>query len=519
MKARLMLTAALLAALLALLSGCGGDSSSPNMAELVPQGSVVYAEGQLQPSGELQSNADALAEKIAGVDNLGDFVVSKLEESARDDGEPFDFAKEVEPWLGERGAVAFQRLEDGDLSSPLIIVQSTDLDATQEFVDAQAEGSAEPYEHVVYEGVDYRYRRENATAIGVIGDFLVVTKGSFTMESAINSLSKDASLADEDRFEEAMAAASEDSLADVYADVGALIDQSSGEGISDQAQQLLRNAGIDPSDATAVASIVPGSDRIEVDLSSDLAGERPPRGDASDLLASLPGKAFAGIAISGFGGQLKDAIDTLDKEGISGTVPPNQLKKGLMEAGVDLEGLASSLRDGAIFAVGSDESSLGGALVLSTEGSQATEAIASLGLLLRRGRVEGVTALSGKYSGFSVRSDELGPKPLVVAAKKGRIAIGYGLPATIQGLTSGSGETLSDNPAYEDAVASLGDAPISGFADGPAALGLADALIPSSDDDFEAAKQYLKSISFLALGPGEEEDGLATAKLIVGLKE
>ena len=140
-------------------------------------------------------------------------------------------------------------------------------------------------------------------------------------------------------------------------------------------------------------------------------------------------------------------------------------------------------------------------------------------MLLRSVQVEGVTVLSGKYSGFSVRSDELGDKPLVVAAKEGRIAIGYGLPATLSGLLSeaGKGKTLSDDPAYSDAVASLGDTPISGFADGPAALRLADSLIPSSDDGFEEAKKYLKSIRFLALGSGTQGD-LATAKLIVGLK-
>ena len=68
-----------------------------------------------------------------------------------------------------------------------------------------------------------------------------------------------------------------------------------------------------------------------------------------------------------------------------------------------------------------------------------------------------------------------------------------------------------------DAVSSLGGTPISGFADGPAALSLADSLIPSSDSGFEEAKKYLKSIRFLALGSASQED-LATAKLIVGLK-
>jgi hypothetical protein len=129
-----------------------------------------------------------------------------------------------------------------------------------------------------------------------------------------------------------------------------------------------------------------------------------------------------------------------------------------------------------------------------------------------------VTALSGKVDGFSIRSDDLGDKPLVVAAEEGRFAIGYGVPATLTALETGSGRTLADTPAYEAAVAALGDTPISGFADGPAALRLADSMISPSDEDFEEAKKYLRSIEFLALGSASQGD-VATAKLIIGLKD
>jgi Protein of unknown function (DUF3352) len=516
MKARLVLLAAgLLAALLVIFAGCGGGSSGSEMADLAPPGSVVFVEGAVRPTGELKSNVDAVTQKIAGIDNLGDFVVSKLESSARDDGEPFDYAKEVEPWLGEKVAVVFRKLEDGDLSDPLVVVQSTDTGATQEFIDSQTASSKDPYENASYEGVDYRVGGSEGNAVGVVGDFLV-TADEQAFKDAVDASRGDA-LAGEDRFAKAIAAASDGSLADVYVDVGALIDQSGG-GIDPQVRQILQNAGIDPSDATAVASVVPGSDQVEIDLSSDLGGERAPSGDASELLGSLPANAFAGIAVSGFGEQLKEAIDSLDEEGIPGSIPPHQLKTGLKEAGVDLEGLTGSLQDAGVFATGSSRGSLGGALVLTTEGSQATNTISNIGLLLRSAQVEGVTALGGKFSGFSVRSPELGPKPLVVAAGQGRIAIGYGLPATLSGLASESGKTLSDTPAYTEAVSSLGGTPISGFADGPAALRLADSLIPSSDGGFHEAKPYLKNVSFLALGAAAEDE-LATAKLIVGLQK
>ncbi len=505
------------AALIAVPVGCGGDSSGSKVAELAPPGAPVFVEGTLQPKGELKSNTDAIAEQVGGIDNLGDYIVSKLEDSAKDDGEPFDFAKEVEPWLGERAGVFFEKFDGNDFSDVGVIVESADAEGTREFIDSQVKDSDDPYRSASYEGVDYELGGSEGNAIGVVGDFLVVAEGEQVFKQVVDASEGD-SLAAEDTFAKAIGAASDGSLADVYVDIGALIDQSGGQ-IDPQARQILRNAGIDPSEATAVASIVPGADQVAIEFTSDLAGQEAPTGDASSLLGELPGSAFAGFAVSGFGKQLKEAIDSLDEEGIPGTIPPGQLKKGLKQLGIDLEDLAASLQDAGAFAVGSSESSLGGALVLTTKGSGATETISNVVELLRSVNVSGVRVLKGKYEGFSVRSDELGEKPLVVAAKEGRIAIGYGLPATLSGLTSGAGKgkTLSEDPAYADAVDSLGNTPISGFADGSAALQLADSLIPSSDGDFEEAKKYLKSIRFLALGAASQDD-LATAKLIVGLK-
>lgn len=499
MKSRLLIVALAAAATVALIAGCGGGSSSgSDLASLAPPGTPVFVEGALRPEGELKSNVDAIAKQVAGVDNLGDLIVEELESEAASEGEPVDFAREVEPWLGERGAVFFERLEGEDFTGTGVIVESTDTGATQEFIDK------------------HKGHMEGKVA-GLVGDFLVVAEDQKVFKE-VEEASEGEALGDEDTFTKAISAASDGSLADVYVDIGKLIDQN-GAQIDPNARKILQNAGIDPSEATAVASIVPGSEQVAVELSSDLGGEEAPTGDASKLLGEVPADAFAGFAVSGFGEQLKELIDSLDEEGISGTVPPHQLKKGLKQLGIDLEAIAGSLEEAAVFASGANESSLGGALVVSTKGNEATEAVANVGLLLRRVHVSGVTALNSKYSGFSIRSDELGNKPIVVAAREGRLAIGYGLPQTLAGLSSGSGngKTLSDDPAYEEAVSSLGDTPISGFADGPAALHLAGALIPNSDKGFKKAKRYLKSIDFLALGSASQGE-LATAKLIVGLK-
>ncbi|HEU4735972.1 MAG TPA: hypothetical protein VFS48_02965, partial [Solirubrobacterales bacterium] len=62
------------------------------MADLAAPGSLVFVEGQLQPQGALKQNADAVAERFTGEASLRDYIVSKLESSAREDGESLDFA-------------------------------------------------------------------------------------------------------------------------------------------------------------------------------------------------------------------------------------------------------------------------------------------------------------------------------------------------------------------------------------------------------------------------------------------
>ncbi|MDX6608711.1 MAG: hypothetical protein QOF85_636 [Solirubrobacterales bacterium] len=517
---RIRLSIAVLALIAAIVvAGCGGGgsssgSSSSTLAALASPGSLVFAEGELKPTGELKSNVDAVAKRLAGVNSLGEFVISELESSARQEGEPFDYAREVEPWLGKRGGVAFERLIDGELSEPLIAVQTTDPKAAQAFIDKQTKESSDPSKGVSYEGIHFKVGGPENNAVGLIGETLVFANSEKEFKAAIDASQGD-SLGGEDRFQKAIASASNGSFADVYVDVGGIIEQSEDE-IDAQTKEVLQSAGIDPSEATAVASVIPKSDQVQVDLSSDLGGEKAPAGDSSKLLSSLPASSFAAFAFTGFNEQLEEAINSLDESGIPPDLGSNELKSTLSQAGIDLDKIVASLREGAVFAEGNNRSSLGGALVVTGNSSEAADAIGSLGTLLRGAHVPGITAVGGKASGFSVNNGGPSATPIVVVAKGDRIAVGYGLAPALAGLNAGSGATLSDKPGYKAAVAALGKTPISAFVDGPAALSLAEALVPRSKTEFWEAVPYLKKISYIGLGSGTNGE-LATATLIAGL--
>lgn len=519
---RIRLTISVFVVLAALVvAGCGGGSSSGSSssdtpASLAAPGSLVYVEGNLKPTGALKSNLNSVAGKIAGIDDLGEFVVSQLQGAADGPGELVEFSTEVEPWLGKTAGVAFERLEGGELSEPLIAIQTISVKATQEFIDKRASGAKQPYKDLSYEGIDFKVGGSEGNAIGVIGEWAVIADGEKAFKAAVDA-SKGESLAGEDRFQTAFDAASNGSIADIYVDVGGVIGESNGK-TGEQAQEFLDSAGIDPSEATAVASVIPGSDQIEVDLSSNLGGEQAPSGDASKLLGTMPAGSVAAFAASGFAEQVEEAIDSLDETGIPPELPPGKLKSTLGQAGIDLDKIAASLEEAAVYVEGNSRATLGGAMVVTADSDEAAEAIAALGTLLRGAHVPGVTAVSGKASGFSIRSSELGSKPVVVVAEESRIAIGYGLAETLKGLELGSGPTLSSSTAYKAAVASLGKTPISAYVSGAAALQLAEALVPRSKKGFWEAVPYLKAIEYLALGSVPSDD-LATAKLIAGLEK
>jgi hypothetical protein len=502
----------------AAIAGCGGGSSSSSeIAGLAPPDSLVFVEGKLRPTGSLKANVDSIASKVAGVDSLGSLIVEELEKSAREDGEPFDYEKEVAPWLGEEAGIAFKSFEHGDTSEPLVLVETSSGAAARKFVEKQTEESKVPYKDGSYEGVDFKVGGKEGNAIGVLGEFLVVANDEALFKEAVDA-SNGESLADESRFSDAISAATDGSLADAYVDVGGLIEHSHST-IQPQLLQALKTSGLDPSEATAVVSLVPGADQVELDVSADVGGEVPPAGDASKTLGSLPGDAFVALASTGFGERLQEALDELDKNGIPGRLPPNQLKKGASGLGFDLDKIAASLQDAGLFASGTASEDLGGALVLTTnDSSEIVTAIRTIGLLVRQSGTPGVTALSGKVNGFSVRSPKLGPKPLVVATKGDRVAIGYGLQKTLFALGVGNGPMLSETTEYKEAADALGDTPISGFIDGGRALALAETLVPASDRGFHQAAPYLGHIRYIAIGSGSEGDR-ATAKLIAGIEK
>lgn len=510
----------LLAALVAVLvAGCGGSSDSSSgtdPATVAPADATVFGDFALRPEGETKKNIEALAKTLGGVDDLGGLIAEELEKSSAESGEEFDFEKEVEPWLGEEGGFFLKGYKNENFEEIGAAFQTSNEDEAREFVDKQVEGKSEGAKSGSYNGVDYKVEEdETGTTMGVFDGLVVFAQSEAIFKSMVDA-SEGENLAGEKTFTDAIGNVPDESAADVYVDIGGLIEEAGNE-IDANTQTFLDSVGIEPKEATAVASLVPNSDNVEVDVSSNVSGDNPPSGDASELLGSLPGTSVGALASAEFGKRFNEGIEKIDEEGIPGEVPPHQLKKSLKEAGVDLESIANSIGDVGVYVTGNSEKTMAGALVMEAESdTQAANTVSNVGLFLRKAGVPGVTKISEGATGFSIRSPELGRQPVVVAAKGSRIVIGYSIASALSAFDE-SGKTLSDNAGFKAAESALGSTPIAAFVDGHSALTLASALVPPGDEEFREAKKYLSKIEYLAIG-SEASDGLATAKLIVGVE-
>lgn len=511
----------LLAALAALVvAGCGGSddgggSGGTDPAGVVPAGAPVFIDVTVRPEAGTKANIEALVQKIAGIDDLGELIVEELESSAADDGEELDFDKEVEPWLGEEAGIFLQEYEDDDFEGYGAAIQASDEEEARSFVEKQAEADDESAKDDSYEGVEFQVQ-EDGTAIGVFDGLVAFAQNKAIFKSMVDA-ADGGGLAEEEVYANAVAGVPDYSAADVYVDIGRLIEESGGK-INSETKLFLDSLGIEPNEATAVASLVPGSDQIEILLSTDLSGDNPPSGDAHELLGEMPADSVVAIASSEFGKRFGEGIDQIDNEGIPGEVPPNQLKEVLKQAGIDLEEIAGSIGDVSAYVQGTGASDLRGALILEADdATQAKNTVSNMGLFLRKAGIVGVTAIDGEASGFSIRSPELGPLPVVVVAKGTRIAVAYGLASARRAFGGPEGSLLGTGP-YNEALIALGGTPISVFVNGPEALKLANSLVSPDDEGFNEAKAYLRKIQYVAIG-SNAADGLATADVIVGLRK
>jgi hypothetical protein len=504
--------AALLAAAL-VIAGCGGSGGGGGEpAGVVPKSAPVYLQANLAPDGETSEALNEVAQSVLGIDNVGEFIAEELEAAAIGDDEKLDFGEEIEPWLGQKAGLYLAGYDGNDFHGVGMALETTDSGEAEEFIEKRVSKDDKEAE---FEGHKYFENADEESFLGMIGDYIAFSETQGGFEEMVKAFEGEG-LNESEKFKEAMDSAPEEGIGSVYVDIGGLIEETKSI-LPEETEAFFDLVGIEPKKATAVATVIPHSGQLEIDMSSNLGSQTPQAGDATDALEALPATATVGFASADFGKSFSEELEELSKKGIPGEIEPGELGEAFQAMGLDVESLGKSFGDLSGFVEGTSEADLGGAIVIATkDATEAKNMVANIGLLLRATKTPGVTAISGEVSGFSVRIPDLGATPLVVGSAGEKIVIAYGPKAAAQALKS-QAETLGSTPGFEAAKKSLGDTPMSAFVAGGPMLSLVESLLsPEELAEVEQAKPFLDKIDYLAAG-AEGEGDTQTAKLIVGL--
>jgi hypothetical protein len=274
---------------------------------MVPAGALAYADVDLDPAASQKVNAVRFFRHFPAADKTlgtGDDLRALVAKAFAGSG--VDYARDVEPWLGQRFAVA--------------IVGSSRADATGE---------------IVLQVTDEAKAADSLPALIPAGDTFAVSNGYAVIASSLQggsggttadqlvSQAQDKSLADDSQFTQALAPYG-DGVASFYVDLTA-VSALLPAGLSAQSP-LLASDGI----VAGVVKVEPDAVQLDASMPSTAA---TPAGDASALVAGLPTSTVVAVGFDGLADTYRGQWDTIvTRLSQSAGRSPDQLVAGVEQA-------------------------------------------------------------------------------------------------------------------------------------------------------------------------------------------
>ena len=190
-----------------------GTGAQP--AEAMPASTLGYVSIDLDPSGGQKIEAIQTLRKFpAFKEHIGleadDDLREKLFEEIVKSGEceGLDYAKDVEPWLGDRAAVGAADL-GGDTPTPIFVVQTKDAGKAEDGLDNLLE---------VCDGTGETDDVSKETGGWVVeGDWIVIAKSDAEAQKVVDATEEEGSLADDEDFKTWTAEAGDPGIMSMYA--------------------------------------------------------------------------------------------------------------------------------------------------------------------------------------------------------------------------------------------------------------------------------------------------------------
>lgn len=440
---------ALLAVGVLAVAGCGGqDDGDP--AALLPVSSPVAAEIVLAPEGDVRADLDAAASKVLGTDDP-QAALAKLAGPAFERTD-LDFKRDVEPWLGDRAAMALTGFGSGERKQGFVAVATTDEKAALAAARKGRTVTTRNHRDVEF-GVD---ERRVATAI-VEG--ALVAGSERGVKAAIDVAAGETDkLIESGRFEQAKEDVGTDgSLGFAYVDLARVLKAATAEAsaANPQAGLLFGAAG---TAGLQTLGMVFEADGKALRLRGALRSDKPlPRGegDASAALKGAPADSIAAVGIADVGGTVTKALEGFG--GLLGVGLEAALEQVKRDSGLDLrQDLLAWMGDATLFVRGTSVADADGALVV-----QSRDAAASRAALPKLAALVGSAvapmekvAVAGADAAYALTG--AGPGEIVLAAGGDRVVVAYGRPAAVEALRPG-GATLATAPGFRAAAGLLGD--------------------------------------------------------------
>ncbi len=193
-------------------------------------------------------------------------------------GEEFDFEKEVEPWLGEQGRPLpaglrrrrLRRLRRGDADHGRRRQRrNSSTSRSKRTTNRPKNGS--------YEGVDFKVAGRRKHALASSAASLVIAEDEAIFKVDGRRLQGRDLAGRRGHLHQRRSPTSPATAPPTSSSTSARLIEEAGSEIDSETKLFLDSVGIEPKEATAVASLVPGSEQVEIDLSTNLSGDNPPQ--------------------------------------------------------------------------------------------------------------------------------------------------------------------------------------------------------------------------------------------------
>ncbi len=485
--------AAAIAAIAIGLAGCGGgsDSDSQDPAAIVPAKAPIYLEATLRPEGDQQANAKAVLGKLLNTADPARRLQETIDRSLKRSGEPLSYARDFDPWIGDRAAVAVTDADRRGEQQMLIAIDSRD--------NAKAESTLSRAKHDktgTYKDVTYYV--DDDTVVGLVGDHVVL--GDLpAFRDAVDVEQGAAALSGAKGLKKIRGEVADDRVGLAYLDLARLADlaRTRGESGALSSFNTLRETIAKSEDQQFGFALQAQRDALRLDGAILGTRKLTAKGDATAALEGAPADAWLGVGIGGVGATLKAALAQAAGGDQPGSLDPQVLLSQLKASvGIDLDrDLLSWMGDGVLYVRGAMLFDLNAALVVHSTNPARSEA--SVATIKRMLTMFGVKARTVSVAGTKGLEFDTDYGPLHIVAKGDRFVIAFG--QDVASALQPPAKRLGDAPAFRQAAGRLREVKPSVFVDVPRALELF-APVLADNRTYRDHRDELESLGTLAGG-------------------